>query len=157
MPGDLLLLELHPPVAHSWWWWLVVAGLVVAALGLGSVGIWRWRMLSRPHEETIDDSLTQLRDAALRRIDRIRTSDAPATERARLIGRVAREFVGTVGDGDADYQSAAQLRVEALKDPRLEPVATLAARVDAHAFGGADDAAVDELARAAKEVIQGWR
>ncbi len=154
MPVDALL-ELHPPVAHAWWWWLVVAFLAVAALGLAAGGVWRWWDLTHGGEPFADDALQQLREDALRRIDELSGAPLPGHERALGIGRVARAFVGTVGDGDADYQSADQLRIEALKDPSLGPVAELAARIEAYAFGGAEDDPA-ALAVAAKDVVSTW-
>ncbi|MFT3887456.1 MAG: hypothetical protein QM713_04740 [Arachnia sp.] len=154
MPADALL-ELNPPLTHAWWWWLVVAALALTALGLAALGIWRWRAL-RTTPPRADDALALLRADALRRIDELAATDLPGPERARRIGQAARTFVGTVGDGDADYQSADQLRLEALKDPRLGPASALADRVDAYAFGGTDDDA-DAIAAAAREVVSRWR
>ena len=57
MPVDPTLLELHPPVAHAWWWWLVCAGLALVGLALAAVGVSRWRVLRRPREVVVDDSL----------------------------------------------------------------------------------------------------
>ena len=157
MPVDPTLLELHPPVAHAWWWWLVCAGLALVGLALAAVGVSRWRVLRRPREVVVDDSLADLRAVALREVTDLWRDEGPPGERARRIGQVARRFVGTAGDGEADFLSADQLRVEALKDPRLQPVAHLAAAVDPVAFGAASEDDVTRLAAQAEEVIRAWR
>lgn len=153
MPVDLP--ELHPALAQSWWWWLVVAGLVVAGLALITVGIVRWRTLRRVAPVISDDSLERLREATLAAVDEVPAAD-PA-ERVRLIGREVRRFAGIATDGDADFQTTAQLRIAAAKDPVLQPVFELSETVDRLAYGGATEAQAGQLAERAREVIRSWR
>lgn len=158
MSVDMVLLELHPAVPHSWWWWLVAAGLLLVGLGIAALGIVRWRTLRTEPVQVADDSFHDLRRSTLADIDSVLTrADLDAPTRARLIGRAVRRFAGIALDADADYQTTDQLRVAALKDPRLVPVARLSARVDPLAWSGASTVQVEELAGHAREVVRTWR
>lgn len=153
MPAELL--ELHPAVPQAWWWWLVLASLFLVGAGLALVGLLRWRTLSRVEQTPVDDSLVRLRAAALGEVAAADQGDP--MEQARLIGRAVRRFAGVAVDGDADYQTTAQLRIAAAKDPDLVEVFEISATVDRLAYRSASEAEVAALAERAREVILAWR
>lgn len=155
MSADLLETTIHPAVPLSWWWWLVLAALIVVAAALLIIGITRWRHLRAEVAPAPDTSLDLLRTETLAAIDEAGRAPSPQ-EKARLTGRALRRFAGLVLDGDADYQTAGQLRTAALKDPRLAEVSELTDRVDELAWGSPDDQATTELSARAREVVSSW-
>ncbi|QXT63604.1 hypothetical protein [Tessaracoccus palaemonis] len=155
MSADLLE-TIHPAVPVTWWWWVVFAGLVVLAAALLTLGITRWRSLRRETPPAADRSLDLVRQETLSLVDEAMAAAEP-TERARLIGRAVRRFAGLALDSDADYQTAGQLRLAAVKDPRLIRVSGLADEVDHLAYGEPDAAAVDGLAARVREAVTTWR
>lgn len=156
MSAELLETTIHPAAPLGWWWWLVLAGLILAAAGLLILGITRWRRLRHDTSPEPDTTFDRLRADTLAALEDAAAADTSA-ETARLVGRALRRFAGLALDGDADYQTAGQLRVAALKDPRLAEVAALAARVDELAWGAPDEHATAELTARAGEVVSAWR
>lgn len=159
MPIDTLL-QIYPPVGLGLRWWGLVALLVLLAVAVMAVGILRWRALGRPDTGQGDTSLEDLRSEALARISSAAASYHTGTARpqdaCQAIGRATRWFAGTASDGDADYETAAQLRVAARRDPRLEGVATFIEGIQDDCFSPTARPDVDEVATHAEEVIRQW-
>ena len=71
--------------------------------------------------------------------------------------RTTRWFAGTASNGDADYETAAQLTAAARRDPRLVGVATFVTNVQDDCFSPTARPDVDAVAASATEVIELWR
>lgn len=159
MPADVLL-QINPPVGLDWRWWVLAALLALAACGVMAVGILRWRALGRTPVEVLDTSLRELRADALARVSAA-TADfhdgkTNAQDSCQAIGRAARWFAGTASDGDADYETAAQLTAAARRDPRLQDVATFVAGIQDDCFSPTARPDVDAVAGTAEDVIRQW-
>ena len=153
MPSEVPVI--HPAVEPSPWWLAAgIAALVLAVVVLG-LGVWRWHA-SRPRGERSDDSLDRLRTAALRQLDDDAAIGDPGAA-CRAISRTVQRFVGIASGGDADYQGAAQLLVDAEQDPRLRLVADFTQHLQRACFAEQPDVDVADEARRAREVIQAWR
>jgi hypothetical protein len=161
LPFDLLAArDVYPPVDYSPWWWLVVAGCV---LGIVAVGWWARRSLRglRP-PATPRDALEALRGETLARLAALEASYAagdlgPADAHQRL-GAEVRRFAGTATNGDADYRVLPELRLAAVKEPRLEPVVWLLAVLEAAAFepAGTTSPPSPPVFARAREVVEQW-
>ncbi len=160
MPVDVLL-EIGPPVGLDWRWWAISAALMLVAVAVMAVGVQRWRMLGRIREGSSDTSLAELRSQALDRIGAAtagyHSGGINAQTAVQEMSRAARFFVGTASDGDADYETAAQLNTAARRDPRLLEVATFVASIQHDCFSPTARPDVDAVAAAAEEVILQWR
>lgn len=159
MPTDVLL-QINPPVGLDWRWWALAALMALAACAAMAVGVLRWRTLGRVAVNTPDASLRELRADALARISAA-TADfhagrANAQDSCQSIGRSARWFAGTASDGDADYETAAQLSTAARRDPRLQEVATFVAGIQDDCFSPTARPDVDAVATSAQDVIRQW-
>ncbi|MGO1385221.1 MAG: hypothetical protein ACTHWA_01970 [Arachnia sp.] len=160
MPVDILL-EINPPVGLDWRWWAIAAALVVAAVAVMALGVTRWRALGRTTDGSSDTSLTTLRSDALARVSEAAASyhagGINAQNAVQEMGRTARWFAGTASDGDADYETAAQLSAAARRDPRLLDVATFVTSIQADCFSPTARPDVDAVAASASGVIHQWR
>ncbi len=160
MPVDVFL-EINPPVGLDWRWWAIAAALVLVALAIMAVGIQRWRALGRNLDGSPEVSLTELRTSALSRISAAtatyHSGGINAQNAVQEMSRATRWFAGTASDGDADYETAAQLNAAARRDPRLVDVATFVSDVQDDSFSPTARPDVDAVADAAKEVIRQWR
>lgn len=148
--------KLHPAVPVTWWWWLVCLAILAAAVGLAWLGTSRWRALRRMPAPQRDDSLERLKASTLSALDTAADEPEPAAQ-ALLVGAALRRFAGIALDAESDYQTAGQLRVAAVKDPRLIPVAEAAARVDRLAFIAPSPDEASSLLQEAKQVVTSWR
>lgn len=159
MPADIVL-QIYPPVGLGLRWWGLVALLALLAVAVMVIGVLRWRSLGRVSVQGGDTSLTELRSEAL-----VRISDAAADfhvgklraqDACQTMGRTARWFAGTASDGDADYETAAQLAEAARRDPRLEDVSTFVTSIQDDCFSPTARPDVDAVAAAAEQVIRQW-
>ncbi|MDK9666522.1 hypothetical protein FAM15333_001272 [Propionibacterium freudenreichii] len=168
--GALIALDINPPIMPGGWVWTLAAVLLLAA-GLGAFGIRRAarRRAARARARRPLD-LAGLRARALSEIDHV---DADLTA-GRIDARVARQqlsaivrrFVGTAGNGDADFQSLAELQATALRDPALRPAAEFVAGGYQESFAApgtgnatAEEngpATVDRALREARQVVRRW-
>lgn len=159
MPGDVLL-ELNPPIGLDWQWWALAAALLLAAIAVLTLGVRRWHVLGRPPSVTGDTSLEKLRAEALMRVGAARSTHhdggIDAQRACQDMGRATRWFIGTASDGDADYETAAQLSAAARRDPRLEHVARFIASIQDDCFSPTARPDVDAVAVSAQEVIRQW-
>lgn len=159
MPVDVLL-EINPPVGLDWRWWALAAALVMVAVAIMVLGVLRWRALGRTPSPTQDTSLEALRSEALTRVDTARSTHhdggIDAQRACQDVGRATRWFVGTASDGDADYETSAQLSTAARRDPRLEHVARFIAGIQDDSFSPTARPDVDAVAASAEEVIRQW-
>lgn len=155
MPGEH---PIYPPEAYHWGWWLLVAGCLVGGV---LVGWWLRRTLRglRPAPDGPDD-LAALRKEALGHLDQVAADHAAgectAAVAQQRVSAIVRKFAGIASAGDADYQVTPALRRAAVKDPRLQPVAELVARLEPAAFGGSAEPGVAEAVARAREVISQW-
>ncbi len=160
MPVDILL-EINPPVGLDWRWWALAAALALVAVAIVAVGILRWRMLGRGADASSETSLTTLRADALARVSEAtaayHSGGINAQNAVQDMGRATRWFAGTASDGDADYETAAQLAAAARRDPRLVDVATFVTSIQDDCFSPTARPDVDAVAASAEEVIQQWR
>ena len=159
MPVDVLL-QINPPIGLGLRWWGLVALLALLALAVMAIGILRWLSLGRAPVAAVDTSLTDLRSDALARISlsaaNFHSGETPAQEACQQIGRTARWFAGMASDGDADYETAAQLGNAARRDPRLQEVATFVTDIQDDCFSAGARPDVDAVATRAEEVIRLW-
>lgn len=155
-----VLLEINPPVGLDWRWSALAAGLVLAAIVVMILGILRWRTLGRTPSLTGDTSLETLRSEALTRVEAARSAHhdggIDAQRACQDVGRSTRWFVGTASDGDADYETAAQLSAAARRVPRLEHVARFITSIQEDCFSPTARPDVDTVASSAEEVIRQW-
>jgi len=160
MPADILL-EINPPVGLDWRWWAVAGALALVAVAVMAVGILRWRVLGRGTDGSPEMSLTTLRSDALARVSEAtaayHSGGINAQNAVQQMSRATRWFAGTASDGDADYETAAQLSVAARRDPRLLDVATFVTSIQADCFSPTARPDVDAVAASAEEVIHAWR
>lgn len=160
MPVDILL-EINPPVGLDWRWWAIAGALALVAVAVMAVGILRWRVLGRGTDGSPDMSLTTLRADALTRISEATAAyhcgGINAQNAVQSMGRATRWFAGTASDGDADYETAAQLSAAARRDPRLLDVATFVTGIQTDCFSPTARPDVDAVAASATEVIHAWR
>lgn len=152
--SEVVLLAGRPPVTMAPWWWLVIAGAVLLALGLVVVGQWRWRLLGRVPRA--DDSLTRLRQDALAELAGAVASADPPRVVCQRISRITRRFVGTAGDCDVDFATAARVHAAARHDPRLEPLDAFVREIDPVCFDPAARPDPEVHAARAREVIEQW-
>ena len=160
MPVDILM-EINPPIGLDWRWWAIAGALVLVAVTVLAVGVLRWRALDRTPHGSFDMSLAELRSDALARIDAAATGYHSGAIRAQNavqdMSRTTRWFAGTASNGDADYETAAQLTAAARRDPRLVGVATFVTNVQDDCFSPTARPDVDAVAASATEVIELWR
>ena len=159
MPVDILL-EINPPVGLDWRWWAIAGALALVALAVMSMGVLRWRLLGRSNDGSPDTSLITLRTDALARISAAATAynsgGLNAQNAVQEMSRATRWFAGTASDGDADYETAAQLSAAARRDPRLLDVAAFVTSVQDDCFSATARPDVDAVAASAEEVIHQW-
>lgn len=160
MPVEVLL-EINPPVGLDWRWWAIAGGIALVALAVMGMGVLRWRMLGRTSDFSPDLSLPTLRSSALARISAAAAAheagDIDAQNAAQEMSRATRWFAGTASDGDADYETAAQLSAAARRDPRLMDVASFVTSIQHDCFSPSASPDVAAVAASAEEVIQRWR
>ncbi len=160
MPVDVLL-EINPPVGLDWRWWAIAGVLTVVALAIMAAGTLRWRALGSNNDGPPDLSLPTLRSEALARVSAAaaahQTGNLDARNAVQDMGRAARWFAGTASDGDADYETAAQLSAAARRDPRLLDVAAFVTSIQHDCFSPTARPDVDAVAASAEEVIRRWR
>lgn len=159
MPADVLL-QINPPIGLGLRWWGLVALLALMALAVMAIGILLWRSRGRTPVAAVDTSLTDLRSDALARISLaaadFHTGRASAQRTCQQISRTARWFAGMASDGDADYETAAQLSIAARRDPRLQEVAEFVTDIQDDCFSPTARPDVDAVASGAEEVIRLW-
>lgn len=160
MPVDVLL-EINPPVGLDWRWWAIAGAIALVALAIMAMGILRWRVLGRTSDDSPDMSLPTLRSDALARVSAAaaahNSGGLTAQNAVQEMSRATRWFAGTASDGDADYETAAQLSAAARRDPRLLNVATFVMSIQDDCFSPYASPDVDAVAASAEEVIQRWR
>ncbi|GAB3820005.1 hypothetical protein GCM10028820_24880 [Tessaracoccus terricola] len=150
---------LYPPVAPDPMWWALVAGLLLAAVALVVVALVLRARSRRPAPRV--PTVAGLRQQSLAAIDAALAAhdagSASATETCQELSRLVRSFTGQAGDGDADFSTAAQLRLAALADHRLEPTARFTAEIRAACFSPSANPDVAGFAERAREVVAAWR
>lgn len=159
MPADIVL-QIYPPVGLGLRWWGLAALLALLAVAVMAIGVLRWRSLGRVPVPAGDTSLTDLRSEALARISEaaaaFHVGKMRAQDACQSMGRTARWFAGTASDGDADYETAAQLAAAARRDPRLQDVSTFVTGIQDDCFSPSARPDVDAVATSAEEVIRQW-
>lgn len=155
-----VLLEINPPVALDWRWWALAVALILVAIAVIVLGLLRWRSLGRAPSASSGTSLETLRQEALARVATARSShhdgEIDAQRACQKVGRATRWFVGTACDGDADYETAAQLAAAARRNPRLEHVSRFITSIQDDCFSPTARPDVDAVAASAEEVIRQW-
>lgn len=160
MPVDVLL-HINPPVALGVRWWALCAGLALLAVAVLVAGILRWRFLGHSHTGNPDTSMATLRAEALGRIaattSAFHAGNLKAQSACQAISRATRQFAGTASDGDADFETAAQISTAARREPRLHALASFVTSIQDDCFSPDAAPDVDGVADSARDVIQQWR
>lgn len=154
------IMEVNPPVRHSPWLWLVGAACLLLAVASGIA----WPRLTgrRERAEALrrDTGLERLRAEALAQIAQVesghRAGEVSDREVHQELSAIVRRFVGTVTDGDADFQTLGELREAAERLPRLAPLVEFVASGYLPSFAPEETAPVDSALADARELVTSW-
>lgn len=155
-----LALQIHPPLTHSAWLWLVALGLLLAGVGLG----WLMRRCARAWEAEKaagEATVESLRADCLARIEQLRADHEAGLVDDRQVHQelsaALRQFVGTAGDGDEDYQVLSEIRRSAAEQPRLVPLADFVEAGYLASYSASGESSVEDALARAREVATGWK